>query len=57
MTKTPKIALFGHIFSKIAQLFFNAWSLLLVHVRFTPKKGPKGFKNALFRNWTMEVLP
>jgi hypothetical protein len=25
--------------------FFGAWSILLVHVRFTPNQGPKGFQN------------
>ena len=34
---------------------FGAWSLHLVNVRLTPSQGPKAFKNAIFRNWTMEV--
>ena len=38
-----KTASFGHILKKSAQLFFDAWSLLWVHVRFTLSEGPKNF--------------
>ena len=36
--------------------FCGAWSFLLVHIRFTPSQGPKGFKNAFGRNQIMQVL-
>ena len=35
--KNPKIALFGLTLKKPAHPFSSAWSLLLVHVRFTPR--------------------
>ena len=35
-----------YILKKPAHPFFGAWSLLLVHIRFTPSQGPEGFKNA-----------
>ena len=38
-------ALFGHILRKTAHSLFGAWSFLLVHIQFTPSKGPKGFVN------------
>ena len=25
--------------------FFGAWSFILVHIRFTPSEGPKGYLN------------
>ena len=34
-----------YIFFKSTHLFFGAWSFLLVHIRFTPIKGPKDFVN------------
>jgi hypothetical protein len=37
--------------------FLGACLLLLVHVWFTPNQGPKGFKNAIFRNQTMKMWP
>ena len=37
MVKIIKIVLFGHILKKLAHPLFGAWSLLLVHVQFTPK--------------------
>ena len=41
-----KTSFFGHILkTKIAQSVFGAWSFLLVHICFTPNKGPKGFVN------------
>ena len=54
MKKIPKTTLFGHKFKQLKYPLFGAWSLLMVHIWFTPSKGPKGFKNVFFRNWTME---
>ena len=39
--ENPKTALFGHILKKISTSTFGAWSLLLVHSRFTPSEVPK----------------
>ena len=37
--------LFGHILKKRSiYTLFGAWSLLLIHVQFTPSQGPKAFK-------------
>jgi hypothetical protein len=36
---------------------FDAWSFLLVHIRFTPSEGPKGLVNRVLRNHAMEVGP
>ena len=52
-----KPTLFGQIFNKSTHPLFDTWSLLLVHVWFTPGKGPKGFENAYFRNRTIKVGP
>ena len=41
---------FWHTFKQtLTYPLFGAWSLLLVHVRFTLRQGPKYFKNAFFR--------
>jgi len=53
----PKPTLFEQILNKSTHPLLGTWSLLLVHVWFTPGKGPKGFKNAYFRNYTMKVGP
>jgi hypothetical protein len=37
-----KTTLFEHILKKSAHSFVGAWSFHLVHIRFTPSKGPKG---------------
>ena len=39
--RNPKTALVGHISNKISTSTFGAWSLLLVHRRFTHSEGPK----------------
>ena len=57
MKKILKTTLFEHILKKTAHPLFGAWSLLLVHVWFTPSQGFKGFKNAFSRNEIMEVFP
>jgi hypothetical protein len=45
----PQTALFGHILEiKIAHPLYGAWSFL-VHVRFTPSHGPKGFKKHILK--------
>ena len=41
MKKIVKTALFEHILKKSTHPLFGAWSLLLVHVRFTPSQGHK----------------
>ena len=46
MKKVPKISFLDIYFKKSAHSFFVAWSLLLVHIRFTPSEGSKGFKSA-----------
>jgi hypothetical protein len=60
----PKTVLFGHILQKKStHPLFGAWSLLVIHVRFTPSKGSKGFKNAFKKkkpdheSVTMEKCP
>ena len=36
----------GHILKKNRHIhFLGAWSFLLIHIRFTPNEGPKGFVN------------
>ena len=40
-----KTILFGHILKMSTRSLFGAWSFLLVHIRFTPSEGPKGFVN------------
>ena len=40
-----KSALFGHILKKSMPSFLDAWSFLLVHIRFTPNEEPKDFVN------------
>jgi hypothetical protein len=58
-----KYALFGHILKKSTPSFLNAWSFLLVHIRFTPNEEPKDFVNWFFfkesnhENWTMKKSP
>ena len=44
---------FLYIFLKTNTSIFGAWSLLLVHVRFTPSQRPKGFFNVflVIRPW------
>ena len=54
MKKNLQIVLLD-ISIKLSHLLFGAWSLLFVHLRFTPSEGPKGFKISLLRNPTMEV--
>ena len=50
--KDSKIVVFGHVlFLKIAHLHFGAWSLLLVHVRFTHSEGPKDFKICIIHKY------
>ena len=44
-----KVSLFGHTLKDSAHPFFGAWSFLLVHIRFTPSGGPKGFVNCTFK--------
>ena len=41
--------------TKSTHSFLSAWSLLLVHNRFTPSQEPKGFQNAFLENRTLEV--
>ena len=47
-------------FWDISTFTFYAWSVLLVHIRFTPSEGPKGFINCFLSKksdhgrWTME---
>ena len=55
--KNPQRTLFWtNIKKKIAHPLFGAWSLLLVHIWYTPSEWPKGFKNAIFdRNWMMKM--
>jgi hypothetical protein len=40
-----KTASFGHILKESTHSCFDAWLFLLVHIRFTPSEGPKGFAN------------
>ena len=40
---------------------FGAWLFLLVHIRVTPREGPKGFVKSFFNksdyeSWTMEKV-
>ena len=54
-----KSALFGHILNKSTHSLFGAWSFLLVHIRFTPSEGPKGFVNWSYKksdheSWTIK---
>jgi hypothetical protein len=54
-----KIALFAHILEKLAHSLFGVWSFLLIHMRFTPSEGPKGFVTWFFfksdhGSWTIE---
>jgi hypothetical protein len=42
------------IFSKLPKSF-DAWSFLLIHIRFTPSEGPKIFINDLLRKQTMKL--
>jgi hypothetical protein len=43
-----KTASFGHILKESTHSCFDAWLFLLVHIRFTPSEGPKGFTNWFF---------
>jgi hypothetical protein len=43
-----KLLYFGHILKKIAHLLFGAWSLLLLHIWFTPSEGPTDFVDWIF---------
>jgi hypothetical protein len=38
-----------HILKKSAHSLLGAWLTLLVHIRFTPSEGPKGFVNLFFK--------
>ena len=53
--------LFGHIKKikklKINTFTFGAWSLLLVHIWFTPSEGSKAFVNIFLKNLDHEVGP
>ena len=52
-----KIVFLAYI-KKLTHLIVGAWSFLLVHTRFPPSEGPKGFVNFLIfflRNWTMKA--
>jgi hypothetical protein len=40
MIKFPNTIISKHILKKSAHPLFGAWSLLLVHVQFTPSQGP-----------------
>ena len=40
---------FDHVLKKQAHSFFGAWSFLLVHIRFTPSEGIKGFVSCFFQ--------
>ena len=54
MNKIPNTVIFWtYIKKKSARPLFATRSLLLVHVRCTPRQRPKGFQNAYFRNRTM----
>ena len=51
-----------HILKKSAHSLIDAWSFLLIHIRFTPSKRPKDFVNWFFKksdheSWTMEIGP
>ena len=50
-----KSDLFGHILKRSAHSLFGAWSFLLIHIRFTPSEGPKGFVICLF--FLKEIRP
>ena len=57
-----KTIIFGRMLKKLAHYFFGAWSFLLVHIRFTPSEGPKGFVNWFFffkkpdhGSWTIKL--
>ena len=60
MFSFSKTTFFGHILlKKLAHSLFGAWSLLLVHIQFTPSEGPKGVVNRLFKKsdhggWTIK---
>ena len=43
----------------LGHTWMETWSFLLVHIRFTPSEGPKGFVNCFFfeRNRNMKVGP
>jgi hypothetical protein len=47
----------AYIKKKSAHSLFGARSFFLVHIRFTPSKGPKAFKTNFLRSRTMEVGP
>ena len=40
MKNIPKTILFEHISKKSTHPLLGAWSILLVHIRFTPSEGP-----------------
>ena len=44
-----KNTLFGHTYKQIDTSNIGAWSFLLVHIRFTPSEGPKGFIISSFK--------
>ena len=48
MKENPKTGLFGYILKNQHVQLLGAWSLLLVHIWFTPSQGPKDFKHAFF---------
>ena len=56
--KSPKLPFWGHMSQKQENVFFCAWSFLLVRVQFPSSERPKGFwKYHLFIKLTMEVWP
>jgi hypothetical protein len=50
-----KIALFEHTLKNSTHPLLSAWSILSVHIRFTPSEEPKNFINWLFE--TMDIGP